>query len=331
MCLKIIKKSLRRAISKSATFWYRRLFPAESLDYRTFWEASPDRRVDANEFLFKALNGEKPFLAARFGSTELEIAHQWRRSMSSNSSGLARLLEAFATGDPHFVYVRSKYRIERLGINPLGKPERERFGQLMGASMRSIDLLGSWVPGEVMFAPFLEGAVFDRRKNLEPYRHQEPWSQALSGRKVLVVHPFASSIARQFRDSRENLFPNKAVLPDFDLLTLVPPRAHHGEISGADGWFSALEELLARVLAMDFDVGIVGAGPFGLPLAAGMKAQGKKVVHLGGATQLLFGIMGSRWDSDVLISALRNEYWTRPSPSETPPLQARRLSDHSYW
>lgn len=241
------------------------------------------------------------------------------------------MLEAFATGDPHFVYVRSKYRMVRLGINPLGRPEVERFGELMAASMRSIDLLGSWVPGEVMFAPFLEGAVFDRRENLEPYRHQTPWSHALSGRRVLVVHPFARSIAQQFRERREKLFPNKAVLPDFDLLTLIPPRAHHGEILNANGWFSALEDLTDRVLEMDFDVAIVGAGPFGLPLAAEIKRDGRKVVHLGGATQLLFGVMGRRWEGDPLISSFRNKYWVRPSGSETPPLPARRLSDHSYW
>ena len=33
-----------------------------------------------------------------------------------------------------------------------------------------------------------------------------------------------------------------------------------------------------------------------MPLAAFIKSIGKKAVHLGGSTQILFGIKGERWD-----------------------------------
>lgn len=326
-----IRKVIRGIISQRATNLHRDLFPSQNLDYRSLWEGRQHKRVDANEIIFSALSTTKPFLAARFGNTELEIAQQWRRVRKSKSSRLSNFIEAFATGDPHFVYFRSKDRLKKLGINPLGSPERDRFGELMAASMEEIDLLGSWVPGEMMFMDLLHGATVDELKNLEPYRHERPWSLALRGQRVLVVHPFAHSIQKQFAEHRKELFALKNVLPDFELVTFVPPRAHHGELETATAWFSALEEMCKQTLDIDFDVAIVGAGPFGLPLAAEMKRSGRKVVHLGGLTQLLFGIMGARWESDPLVSSLRNEYWTRPSEAETPPLEARRVSSNSYW
>lgn len=42
--------------------------------------------------------------------------------------------------------------------------------------------------------------------------------------------------------------------------------------------------------------------------------MGKGAIHLGGATQILFGIMGKRWERDSyanLMSNIINEYWTR--------------------
>ena len=45
----------------------------------------------------------------------------------------------------------------------------------------------------------------------------------------------------------------------------------------------------------DYEVCLIGCGAYGLPLAAHVKKQGKKAIHIGGALQLLFGIMGKRW------------------------------------
>jgi hypothetical protein len=45
---------------------------------------------------------------------------------------------------------------------------------------------------------------------------------------------------------------------------------------------------------------------------------GKKGIHLGGATQILFGIRGKRWDDDPFFQKLFNDYWVRPHPTEVP-------------
>jgi glycine/D-amino acid oxidase-like deaminating enzyme len=86
-----------------------------------------------------------------------------------------------------------------------------------------------------------------------------------------------------------------------------------------------------KIDAIDFDIAIIGAGAYGLPMAAHVKRRGKKAVHLGGATQLLFGIRGKRWDTDYPhLQPLFNEHWARPLPTETPP-NAKTIEAGCYW
>ena len=80
----------------------------------------------------------------------------------------------------------------------------------------------------------------------------------------------------------------------------------------------------------DFEVAIVGCGAYGLPLAARLKEAGKKVIHLGGATQIIFGIKGKRWDQHPKVSGMYNEYWTRPMEAEKPS-NAESIESGCYW
>ena len=78
-------------------------------------------------------------------------------------------------------------------------------------------------------------------------------------------------------------------------------------------WSSALRGKI------DFDVAILGCGAYAFSLGAFIKRDlGKCAVHLGGATQLLFGIRGGRWDSWPCFNIYFNKYWTRPDESERP-------------
>ena len=54
--------------------------------------------------------------------------------------------------------------------------------------------------------------------------------------------------------------------------------------------------------AADYDVAIVGAGAYSLPLAAHARDTGHAAIQMSGATQLLFGIKGKRWDDHPVIS-----------------------------
>jgi hypothetical protein len=82
--------------------------------------------------------------------------------------------------------------------------------------------------------------------------------------------------------------------------------------------------------AVDYDVCIIGAGAYGLPLGAHAKLRGKVAIHMGGATQILFGIKGRRWDHHEVIGRLYRDSWVRPRPSEIP-RAAGSVEDGCYW
>jgi hypothetical protein len=50
---------------------------------------------------------------------------------------------------------------------------------------------------------------------------------------------------------------------------------------------------------------------------------------MGGATQLLFGVLGNRWQ-DRDVSKFFNEHWKRPYPQETPE-KANTIENACYW
>jgi hypothetical protein len=68
----------------------------------------------------------------------------------------------------------------------------------------------------------------------------------------------------------------------------------------------------------------------GFPLAAHVKRMGKKAIHMGGATQILFGIKGKRWDTHPVIGAMYNEHWVRPALEDVPQ-QANKVEGGCYW
>jgi hypothetical protein len=88
--------------------------------------------------------------------------------------------------------------------------------------------------------------------------------------------------------------------------------------------------MINRMSAMRFDVAIIGAGSYGLPLAAAVKRMGLQAVHLGGATQLLFGIRGRRWDDLPAFQQLFTDAWVHPDEGTRPP-RWREIEGGSYW
>ncbi len=166
-------------------------------------------------------------------------------------------------------------------------------------------------------------------KDIEPYYHSNPWSEVLEGKRVLVIHPFEESIKKQYK-KHKILFNNARILPKFELKTLKAVQSIASTNTGFSDWFDALSYMKKRVSSIDFDIAIIGAGAYGLPLASFVKSIGKKAIHLGGATQLLFGIKGKRWDELPFFRQLYNENWVRPLPTETPD-NSQIVESGCYW
>jgi hypothetical protein len=156
------------------------------------------------------------------------------------------------------------------------------------------------------------------------------WLESLEGKRVLVVSPFAATIRSQYGKRSEIWKTMPGLLPEFELLTLKCPLHAHLVPPQHSSWMAALEHLCSESDTLDYDVLIAGAGAWGLPLAAHAKIRGKIGVHMGGATQLLFGIKGGRWDDRSAASEIYNEHWTYPSEEETPK-GVELIEGACYW
>ena len=87
--------------------------------------------------------------------------------------------------------------------------------------------------------------------------------------------------------------------------------------------------MITDIQKLNFDIAIIGCGAYGFPLAAAVKRMGKQAIHLGGATQLLFGIRGNRWENSELRRFF-NEYWVKPGIDEIPS-HAGKIENGCYW
>ena len=153
------------------------------------------------------------------------------------------------------------------------------------------------------------------------------WTKYLKGKKVLVIHPFASTIEQQYRENRTKLFARTDFIPKFSSLTTIKAvQTIAGHQAGYKTWFEALDYMKREIEKADFDIALIGCGAYGFPLAAHVKRMGKQAIHLGGVLQIYFGIKGKRWND----WGLYNEHWVSPHAEEIPQ-GAEHVENGCYW
>ena len=272
---------------------------------------------DANQIIYNGLISGKPFLVARYGDAELRaLVYALECDLGLRSSF------------PNYI----KTAMHRnAGFYPADDAYLLEFGHILWKSSKEVDVFGVWynLLEDYVIHHCNPNASLVELEGLEPYRSKNPWSRALKGKRVLVVHPFEESIQRQF-SVKDKLFKNSNVLPNFELVTYKAIQTNAGGTCEYKTWFDALDKMYKDIRELDFDVAIVGCGAYGLPLAAKIKSLGKQVIHLAGATQILFGIRGARWDARPEMQEYFNEYWIRPSDSERPK-DAQSVEGACYW
>lgn len=287
----------------------------------------------AAERIRTALLSDQPCMIGRFGATEL-AGMMCVRDIESSLPLWQKQWKVFR-GEmraTHKWNVRIRQHMaDWSGFFPLTDEALTRFTRLMEQDTRCLDVLGSWLAEEVRIrALFQQAAIIPIDVILYPYLLDNPWTLALAGQKVLVIHPFEDSIKKQYA-KRHLLFQGKTVFPDCELMTLKAVQSLRGETAQFASWFEALAWMCQQVDRMNFDVALIGAGAYGFPLAAHIKRSGRKAVHVGGGLQLLFGIMGKRWEEDAGLKPYINEHWVRPESHETPRDLGTLESGGCYW
>jgi len=267
----------------------------------------------AGQAIARAILLEQPFLAGRLGYTEsrcLDSVDEHGRAPARVRDELWEGPGVFPPTEDHFIAFQRTY------LGALGE----------------VDLLGllGTMDERRLIERHARSPLTCKLEDLEPYFSPCPWSKFLNEKRILVVHPFVQSVEKQYREHRAQLFLNSDVLPEFQLQTVKAPQCVMGNTDGHESWSTALDELKNSISHCSFDVAIIGCGAFGLPVGAYVKSLGKVAIHLGGATQILFGILGRRWLNRQPFRALMTPAWRPPLEAERPP----RWELHeggSYW
>lgn len=245
------------------------------------------------------IKSRKPFMIARYGSTE------FRTLFSKNLDNLC-------------LYS---------GFFPKDKKLLKKFREQYFEDSKQIDILAIWNYKN----------QFNRKKkwlrNFPNIKYLIPlgsvggignsWLKELKNKKILVIHPFKKTIEKQMKKRKKlGILPK---LKNLEVIQAVQTIAGNKDPKFKD-WFEALDYMKKEIDKKDFDIALIGCGAYGLPLAAHVKSLDKQAIHLGGSLQLLFGIKGKRWEEYKIFT----KHWIYPLEEDTPQ-NIKKVEGGCYW
>lgn len=164
---------------------------------------------------------------------------------------------------------------------------------------------------------------------LEPfYTDDVPWSKSLSTRKVLVVTSHVNSITKQIHNKK---------LPDVwsDDQEFVLYKSYSTQAGNRlhKDCVETLNIMKSEISELEFDLAILGCGGYGLMLGDYIKNHlNKSSIYIGGAIQLLFGVMGSRWSNNSLVKSKLNNFTDFIEPVEEDRINNyQSIENGCYW
>jgi len=269
----------------------------------------------SRDVLKKYLAKKTPFAIVRLGGTEISTLNNYQKIKLK----FARKYKK-----------KVKYAMRNNGgFFPTTDENLTFYSQLMFKNLAKADVLGiSGLHMEDYFHNlYTPQALAVQNWVLDPLLGE--WSSLLKGKTVLVISPLEQEIQSQYQQ-RLKLFKIKPeTLPNFNLKTIPAVQTIGDEVDERfSNWFAALDYMKMQILKTDFDIALVGAGVYGTPLCIYIKELGKQAIQTGGATQLLFGIIGKRWENREYVSKYINEYWIRPRYL---PAGYEKIEKGCYW
>ena len=269
-------------------------------------------KYEGNELIRQLILSGEPCMIGRLGAAESRCIEKWMNNKEFNQDNLENIKELS-------------------GVFPNDSKSITEFCKVYTEGILDIDVLAVWgVTAERdIYKKYCQSAKLVNIMSLEPFFYKNPWSSALKGKKLLIVNLFTETIKKQLVN-KDKLFENAEVLPDFKEVSYIKTVQSYGGSNEYESWFEALKSMCGEIEKNDFDVAIIGAGAYGLPLASYVKSLGKQAILMAGATQLLFGIRGKRWEERKEYKKLFNEYWVHPSNTETPK-DKEKVEGGSYW
>ncbi len=318
--------------------FYKRIYSLFVLRYWRYWAHSySNSNLNAKndqELVKSYIDSKQPFLIARIGGTEHnnllnDLGFKfYKRNFLVNKA--LSCISFLPFGHKRYKDFSNLYELS--GVYPMSEEIFNDFIREYSQGCNNIDVLATWLRGEKFFVSIDKKNLISLKGLSDPFLFNNPWSQALINKKVLIIHPFIDTIYTQYINFRSLLFPyNTTALPEFELIPMKAIQSLFGASSDEfDSWTLALSSMKNQIRTLDFDLALIGAGAYGIPLGSYIKDLGKQAIVMGGSLQLLFGIRGRRWDKLDQYKTIFNEHWTYPSGKEIL-CHKELVEDSCYW
>ena len=277
------------------------------------------------KFLCYLFKSKKPFLIGRNGTIELEVVSKYLTDVKITDS-MKDKLELHAGIFPQDCIVNwcSDY------IDALKNADVMAEGWY--TPLKHIE--------KIIMDKFNEERFKILLRNLEPYytKPELRWTQYLADKRVAIINSFAETCETQtyiskaiWKEDAESLLPSSTTW--IPINTYYSPKLAQGKANwpyDIKNYKKAIAYIIAKVMLAKVDVAIIGCGGLGMILGSELKKRGLQVIVMGGATQILFGIKGKRWENHEIISKFFNDAWINPE-SSCIPNGFKQIENGCYW
>jgi hypothetical protein len=250
---------------------------------------------ESNHFLTNLIKEDKPFTVLRLGSIESTIA-------------LSVVLKKNINMHDIFVLGRNA------GIYCRGPQDIIKYGNLYNLAIKNADGLSCF---EDLCASQQNIYIKKHKipalnfKVIEPFysilENIVPWSYYLKDKRILIINPFVDSFKEQ-QHNNFKIFKNKNIFhPDQKFIFYKAYNTAAGNHLHSS-WLQTFNIMCNDIEKIDFDIALLGCGGYGLPLCNFIKTYlNKSAIYIGGGLQLLFGVMGKRWENTDLWKKIIKE------------------------
>ena len=244
----------------------------------------------SNEYIIDLISRNEPFMITRVGiGAETYISSQYKKTNKINNY----LIQSLNNNN---------------GIYALEKNKIKIWCEQYIKAIEESTALATWdkyvIQDQCILKP--DGIPSIHTRVLEPFylcsKNVKPWSHYLKGKKILIISPFVDSIRRQNEANFQIFSDGKRIfLEDQEFVYYKAYNTSAGNHLHKD-WAETFEIMCREVSKLDFDIALLGCGGYGLPLCRYIKSHmNKSVIYIGGGLQMIFGVMGKRWET--------TDYW----------------------
>ena len=284
----------------------------------------------SNDKVIKLIKSKKPFSIIRLGACESYYSAEWTKSNGMHLGTNKYLI----------------FLIRNAGIYLGDRPDYDKlkiYCKKYHDAIKTSDLMAIFPKEKNYFGLYYNSIFFKNKydldivtnKCLEPfyqiYKNIKPWTHELIGKKVLIINPFVDSFKKQ--EKKFKMFRDKDIFLENQEIKYYKTFNTSAFNYTHSNWFETFIIMCNDIKNIDFDIALLGCGGYGLPLCNYIKnTLNKSAIYIGGGLQLLFGVMGKRWEKHETIQKIikDNNGFIRPSKNESIK-NKEKVEDGCYW